>query len=170
MIGGVTPRSLVVVPLAFFSWILLAPATAVAEPAARVSVQPFDGDTGPALRQQIVRLLRGRGFRVVTSIARVGGTGQYLSLARDHRLAAFVTGDMQEGRRRSSITFLVWDGASGSVLGRWEVSAPSRKLASTIGKGFWKHLGPAFDGAQPPPSDELPPAPPMRIDAGSPLD
>jgi len=127
----------------FFLVILtLAPGAAVAEPASRVSVQPFDGDAGPALRQQIVRLLRGRGFRVVTSIARVGGTGQYLELARDHRLAAFVTGDMQEGRRRCSITFLVWDGATGSVVGRWSASAPPRRLASAVGKGFWKHLGP----------------------------
>jgi hypothetical protein len=149
--------------------ILMAAATAAADPAPRVSVQPFDGETGPVLRQQIARLLRGRGYRVVTSLARVDGTGQYLTLARDHRLAAFVTGDMQEGRRRCSITFLVWDGATGSVLARWSASAPPRRLAAAIGKGFWKHLGPALDGAQPPPSDELPPAPPLVIEAGSPL-
>jgi hypothetical protein len=135
-----------------------------------VSVQPFDGQVGAALRQQVARLLRDRGYRVVTSLTRVGGTGQYLSLARDHRLAAFVTGDVEEGRRRASITFLVWDGATGSVVGRWSASAPPRRLAKAVGKGFWKHLGTALDGASPPPSDELPPAPPMRIDAGTPLD
>lgn len=148
----------------------LAAAPAGAQPTPRVSVQPFDGDVGPALRQQVARLLRGHRYRVVTSIARVDGTGQYLTLARDHRLAAFVTGDMEVGRRRSSITFMVWDGASGSVLARWSASAPSRRLAAAVSKGFWKHLGAALDGAQPPPSNELPPAPPMRIDAGSPLD
>jgi hypothetical protein len=141
--------------------------TARAQPAARVSVQPFDGTAGPALRQQIARALRGHGYRVVTSIARVDGTGQYLSLARDHRLAAFVTGDMEEGRRRQSITFLVWNGATGSVLGRWSVSAAPKRLARAVAKGFWKHIGPVLDGAQPPPSNELPPAPPMRIDASN---
>ena len=138
-----------------------------AQPAARVSVQPFDGSAGSALRQQIARLLRGRGFRVVTSILRVEGTGQYLTLARDHRVTAFVTGDMEEGRRRTSVTFLVWNGATGSVLGRWSASAPAKRLPKAIAKGFWKHLGPSFDGAQPPPSTDLPPAPPMRIDAGN---
>jgi hypothetical protein len=132
----------------------------------RVAVQPFDGDAGPAVRQQIARMLRERGYRVVTSVARVDGTGQYLTLARDHRLAAFVTGDMEEGKRRCSVTFLVWNGATGAVLGRWSASAPPKKLATAIGKGFWKHLGPALDEAQPPPSNDLPPAPPMRIDAG----
>jgi hypothetical protein len=152
------------------SCFVLAAAPAAAQPAPRVSVQPIDGEAGPALRQLVVRLLRARGYRVVTNIARVDGTGQYLSLARDHRLNAFVTGDVEQGKHRSSITFLVWDGATGSVVGRWSASAPAKRMGAAIGKGFWKHLGSAFDGAQPPPSDELPEAPPMRIDAGTPLD
>src|SRR5438552_10004361 len=70
----------------------------------RVSVQPFTqspanagvGELGPALRAQIARLLRERGARVLTSVPRVAGTGQYPSLAHDNRLAAFVTGDLEE--------------------------------------------------------------------------
>jgi hypothetical protein len=144
----------------------VAPARLAAQPAARISVQPFDGTVGPSLRQQITRLLRERGYRVVTSIARVEGTGQYLTLAKNHRLCAFVTGDLEERPRRHTVTFLVWDGASGSVLARWSASAPPKHLAKAVGKGFWKHLGPALDGAHAPPSNELPPAPPMRINAG----
>src|SRR3954453_18939032 len=60
----------------------------------RVSVQPFEGAIGAAVRQQIARVVRGHGFRVLTSIPRVDGTGQYLTLARDHQVAAFVTGDL----------------------------------------------------------------------------
>jgi hypothetical protein len=150
--------------------LLAAPAPAVAQPAARVSVQPFDGEDGPALRQLIARLLRGRGYRVITSIARVDGTGQYLTLARDHRVTAFVTGDLEERPRRHCVTFLVWNGASGSVLARWSAAAPPRRLGKAVAKGFWKHLGPALDGALPPPPSELEPAPPMRIDAGQRLD
>jgi hypothetical protein len=139
------------------------------QPGTRVSVQPFEGEQGPALRGQIARLLRGRGCRVVTTVPRVGGTGQYLGLARDHRLAAFVTGDLEEGRARHSITFLVWDGASGSVLGRWTASAAPKNLPKVVAKGFWKALGPRFIGAQAPPSDELEPAAPMYVNAGEQL-
>jgi hypothetical protein len=136
--------------------------------ASRVSVQPFDGEDGPALRQQIGRLLRQHGFRVLTSIARVDGTGQYLTLARDHRLAAFVTGDVEAHRRRQTITFLVWNGATGSVLGRWSASAAPRRLPKLVTRRFWKQLGHALDDAAAPPSGELPPAPPMYINAAEP--
>lgn len=148
-----------------------APAVHVARvrPGLRVSVQPIEGDLGPALRGQVARLLRGRGCRVVTTLPRVAGTGQYPGLAKDHRLAAFVTADLEEGRGRQSITFLVWDGASGSVLGRWTASGSSKNLPKAVAKGFWKALGPRFEGAQAPPSDELEPAPPMFVDAGEPL-
>jgi hypothetical protein len=163
-------------------WILvcacawLGVATVAAQPAhrgarLRVAVQPFAGDAGPVLRDQIARLLRARGFQVVTTLPRVGGTGQYLSLARDHQVAAFVTGDVDERRSRHSVTFLLWDGATGSVQGRWSAAAAPRRLPRAVAKGFWKHLGPAFEAVPPLPStDELPPAEPLLINAGEPLD
>jgi hypothetical protein len=151
----------------------IAAGPAAAQPAARVSVQPFDcGSTvsGSALRAQVARILRGRGYRVLTSIARVGGTGQYPELARDHRLAAFVTGDVEEHPRRHTITFLVWDGATGSVRARWSATAAPKQLGRAVAKGFWKHLGAALDGAQSPAVEQpLAPAAPMYIDAGQPL-
>jgi hypothetical protein len=139
---------------------------------ARVSVQPFisRGDLGPKLRDQIARLLKGHGYQIVTTLPRVGGTGQYLELAKDNRLTAFVTADLEEGRHHTSVTFLLWDGATGSVQGRWSASASEKKLPKAIAKGFWKYFGPRFDGVQPPPSDELEPAPPMYVNAGTPLD
>jgi hypothetical protein len=139
------------------------------QPGLRVAVQPFGGELGPALRGQIARLLRGRGARVLTTLPRVGGTGQYLTLARDNRLAAFVTGDLDERPHRATITFLVWDGASGSVLGRWTASAAPKNLPKAIAKGFWKALGARFEGAQAPPSDTVEEAPPMYVNAGEPL-
>jgi hypothetical protein len=135
--------------------------------AARVSIQPLDGAIGSSLRQQIARLVRGHGFQVVTSIPRVDGTGQYLALARDHRLTAFFCGDLEEHRTRQTLTLLVWDGAEGSVLGRWSASGPARQLPKLLAKGFWKHLGSALERAKAPPSDTLAPAPPLRIDASA---
>jgi hypothetical protein len=148
-----------------------APRAAEARVAAglRVSVQPINGELGPALRGEIARLLRGRGCRVVTSLPRVEGTGQYLSMAKDHRLAAFVSADLEERGRWDSVTFLVWDGASGNVLGRWSASAAPKNLARAVAKGFWKALGAHVGGAQAPPSDELPPAEPLYVNAGEPL-
>jgi hypothetical protein len=138
-------------------------------PGLRVSVQPINGELGPALRAQLARLLRSRGCRVLTTLPRVEGTGQYLTMAKDNRLAAFISADIEEGRSRHSVTFLLWDGASGNVLGRWSASAAPRNLAKTVAKGFWKNLGPRFDGAQAPPSDVLDEAPPMFVNAGEPL-
>jgi hypothetical protein len=144
--------------------------SAAGAPTLRVSVQPLEGPVGAALRQQIARLLRGHGFQVLTSIPRVEGTGQYLTLARDHRLAAFVAGDLEEHRTRQTLTILIWDGAQGSVLARWSASGPARQLPRLLAKGFWKHLGPALDKARAPESNVLPPAPPVRMGDASVVD
>jgi hypothetical protein len=133
----------------------------------RVSVQPIEGALGPDLRKQVARMLRGKGFRVVTSVDRVQGTGQYLTLARDHRLAAFVSADIEERRTRHIVTFLVWNGANGSVLARWSASAAPKRLPKTVAKGFWKHFKQALQDAAPPPRpQQLDEAPPMFVDAG----
>ena len=147
-------------------------APVAAQAAQRISVQPIEGELGPALRKEVARILRGHGFRPLTSIARVDGTGQYLTLAHDHRLTALVTADIEEHRTRQTIRFLIWNGATGSVLGRWEASAPPKRLAKAVAKGFWKHLKPAFEEASPPapPPGELPPPPPMFVNAGDPVD
>jgi hypothetical protein len=137
----------------------------------RVSVQPIEGELGPVVRRDVARMLRAHGFRPITSIARVDGTGQYLTLARDHRLAALVTADIEEHRTRHTIRFLVWNGATGAVLGRWEASAAPKRLPKAVAKGFWKHHKPAFEeAAPPPPPTELEPAPPMFVNAGDPVD
>jgi hypothetical protein len=138
-------------------------------PGLRVAVQPIAGEMGPALRTQIARLLRGRGCRVLTTLPRVEGTGQYLTMAKDNRLAAFVAADLEERGHWSTVTFLVWDGASGNVLGRWSASALSKNLPKAVAKGFWKSLGPRFESAQAPASDELGEAAPMYVNAGEPL-
>jgi hypothetical protein len=122
------------------------------------------------MRQQIARLVRGHGFQVLTSIPRVEGTAQYPAVARDHRLAAFVTCDLEEHKTRQTLTILIWDGARGDVLGRWSASGSIKALSKALARGFWKHLGAALERAQAPESDELAPAPPMRIDASNAID
>ena len=79
----------------------------------------------------MVRIVRGRGFHTVTTLPRMEGTGQYPTLARDHHLAAFVTADVEERGHWQSVTFLVWNGNTGSVMGRWSASAPCPTGCST---------------------------------------
>jgi hypothetical protein len=141
-----------------------------AETSPRVAVQPLEGPVGASLRQQIARLVRGHGFQAVTSLPRVEGTSQYPRIARDHRLAAFVTCDLEDHKKRQTLTILVWDGARGDVLARWSASGSVKVVSKALARDFWKRLGPALEKAQTPESNELEPAPPMRIDAGSPVD
>lgn len=132
----------------------------------RVAVQPLEGAGGAALRALVSRIVRGRGYRPVTTLPRYDGTGQYPSLAREGHLTAFVTGDVEERGKWASVTFLVWNGLTGSVLGRWTTSAPVALLGKAVGKGFWQHLGPAVKRAEAPPVPmDQQEAPAMRIDA-----
>ena len=132
-----------------------------------MSVQPFEGAGCDGMRALVVRIVRGHGVRAVTNIPRYEGTGQYPQLAKDHRLAAFITGEIAEHGKRQSITFLVWNGMTGSVLGRWSTSAATGTLGRAIGKGFWRAIGPVLARAQSPIPDVPDEAPPMRIDAAS---
>jgi hypothetical protein len=133
-----------------------------------VAVQPFGGGTNAApLRSLVSRIVRGRGFRPITSLPHYEGTGQYPSLAREHHLTALVTGDVEERGKWSSVTFLVWNGSTGSVVGRWTASAPTPTLGAAVGKGFWQHLGPAVRRSESPYSPDRDRGPTMRIDASS---
>jgi hypothetical protein len=141
---------------------------------AKVSVQPFGGPNAEPLRGAeplralIARIVRGRGFRAMTTLPHYEGTGQYPGLARDHHLAAFVTADLEERGNWQRITFLVWNGLTGSILGRWTTSAPAPVLARAVGRGFWQHLGPAMLKAEAPALPlELQQAAPIRIDASA---
>ncbi|HXI55346.1 MAG TPA: ammonium transporter [Polyangia bacterium] len=153
--------------------VLLAAGALVAHPRAAeakggrnvaVSVSPFGGDNSEPLRRQVTRLMRGRGFSVVTSLPRVDDSTQYPPLAREHHLAAFLTGDVETRQRartpaRQTVTFVVWNGATGAELGRWSATGAPRRLPSVVARGFFKNLGRAFQAADPPPPPPPPPSP-----------
>jgi hypothetical protein len=135
----------------------------------RVAIQPFNGPDpeSRAVRQQVARIVARHGFRVLTSIPPVSGTGQYPQIARDRGLQAFVVADVTTRGNRLAVTFLIWQGVDGSVVGRWETAAGKPKLARILAKEFWKRLGPAITRSLAPPSTRLAPAPTMYIDASS---
>src|SRR5258708_34170405 len=106
------------VALVFLSAPLAAAPARAAQSSPRVSVLPFDGDMGPALRDDIVRVLRARGFSTVTSIPRTDGTGPYLALAREHNLTAFGTADVEAHGGARAIPLPVWHGPPASRVRR----------------------------------------------------
>ncbi|MBN2576053.1 MAG: hypothetical protein JXP73_15930 [Deltaproteobacteria bacterium] len=142
------------------------PAAAFAAP--RVAVQPFNGPDTESYRRQVVKIVARHGFKVVTSLRAVSGTSQYPGLAKEKGLSAFVVADADDRGKRLVLSFLVWQGIDGSVIGRWEVTAPKKLMPGRIAKEFWRRLGPAIGKARAPHSDRLSPAPPMRINAGPP--
>jgi hypothetical protein len=143
--------------------------TGRANAAGRVAVQPFGGPETEPLRRLVARIVGKHGFRVLTNLPAVSGTAQYPVLAKEKRLSSFVVGDVVERGGRITVGFVIWQGINGSVVGRWEVSASKAKIAQRLAKDFWKRLGGAIRQALAPPSDILPPAPPMRINAGTPI-
>ena len=147
-------------------------ATNLAWAGPRVAVQPFSGpdEDSKLVRHHVARIVANHGFAVLTTLPAVSGTGQYPQLARDRELKAFVVADIEQRGKRLAMTFLVWQGIDGSVVGRWEIAAYREKLTRVLKKDFWKRLGPAIAKALAPPSTRLGPAPPMRIDASSPYD
>ncbi len=137
-----------------------------AEAAPRVAVQPFAGAETEPYRRQVAKIVGRHGFKVLTSLAAVSGTGQYPGLAKEKRISAFVVADAEERGQRIVLSFLVWQGIDGSVIGRWETAGPKKLMPGKLGREFWKRLGPAISRAVAPPSDVLGPAPTIRINAG----
>ena len=134
-----------------------------------MAVQPFGGPETEAYRQQVAKLIGRHGFKVVTSLPAASGTSQYPGLAREKQIAAFVVADAEDRGERIALGFLVWQGIDGGVIGRWEVAGPKKLMSARLGREFWKRLGPAIGKALAPPRDDLPPAAPMRINAGPPM-
>jgi hypothetical protein len=145
-----------------------ATSAAQARSPALVAIQPVGGAptlVGASLRAQIARLVRARGYRVVTTIPIVESTGQYLALARDHKVTGFLVSDLNWSKSRHTLTMVVLDGEQGSALGRWSVTAPVRNPGKFLANGFWKHLGPALEKARAPELPVIPPPPGLRLDA-----
>ena len=120
----------------------------------RIAIQPVQGApdlVGASLRAQIAHLVRDRGFRVVSTTASVENSAQYVALAQDRGVSAFVIAELKRSKGRHMLTIVVLDAERGSVLGRWSVAAPPKNPGKFLASGFWKHLGPALATAGAPP-------------------
>ena len=157
------------VRLILFSMLLFVAAIPSVHAGSRVAIQPFSGEDTDALRKHVARIVAKHGHSPVLSLPAVEGTSQYPGIAKAKRISAFVVADVTTRGRSILITFLIWQGRDGSVIGRWDLSARKKQLGKRLTKDFWKYLGAPIASAKGHSNDFLPPAPTMRINAGTPV-
>lgn len=137
----------------------------------KVAVFLFQGDDAPAVRRQVVSLLRARGLKVTTTLRSVDSAEQYRDMAATLGLAAYIDGEVSADGNQGSATVHVRSGASGLRIASATFSGERRKLRTEVSKELWSRLGAALartcaDAARP----RKPENAPMRIDAGKPIE
>lgn len=140
-------------------------------PKGKVAVMAFDGDGANPLRARVVRLLRAKGLKVITSLRPVDTPEQYREMADTLVLVAFLDGEASEDGDQASVTVHVRSGVSGLRVASATLAGERRKLAATIDKELWAQLAPPLsrvcvEAAKPRKREREP----MRIEAGTPLD
>ncbi len=140
-------------------------------PKGKVAVLAFEGDGANPLRARVVRLLRAKGLKVITSLRPVDTPEQYREMADTLVLVAFVDGEASEDGDQASVTVHVRSGVSGLRVASATLAGERRKLPATIDKELWAQLAPPLsrvstDAAKPRKHEREP----MRIEAGTPLD
>jgi hypothetical protein len=140
-------------------------------PKGKVAVMAFDGDGANPLRARVVRLLRAKGLKVITSLQPVDTPEQYREMADTLVLVAFLDGEASEDGDQASVTVHVRSGVSGLRVASATLAGERRKLPATIDKELWAQLAPPLsracaDAAKPRKHEREP----MRIEAGTPLD
>lgn len=140
-------------------------------PKGKVAVMGFEGDGANPLRARVVRLLRAKGLKVVTSLRPVDTPEQYREMADTLVLVAFLDGESSEDGDQASVTVHVRSGVSGLRVASATLAGERRKLPAAIDKELWAQLAPPLsrvcaDAAKPRKREREP----MRIEAGTPLD
>jgi hypothetical protein len=150
--------------------------TAAAKPAplpppkGKVAILAFEGDGANPLRARIVRLLRAKGLKVITTLRPVDTPEQYREMADTLVLVAFLDGEASEDGDQASVTVHVRSGVSGLRVASATLAGERRKLPSAIDHELWPELAPPLSRAC---TDAVKPRKrerePMRIEAGTPL-
>jgi hypothetical protein len=140
-------------------------------PKGKVAVLAFEGDGANPLRARVVRLLRAKGLKVITTLRPVDTPEQYREMADTLVLVAFLDGEASEDGDQASVTVHVRSGVSGLRIASATLAGERRKLPATIDKELWSQLAPPLsrvctDAAKPHKREREP----MRIEAGTPLD
>ncbi len=139
-------------------------------PKGKVAVLAFDGDGANPLRARVVRLLRAKGLKVITTLRPVDTPEQFREMADTLVLVAFLDGEASEDGDQASVTVHVRSGVSGLRVASATLAGERRKLPAAIDHDLWPQLAPplsrvSVDAAKPRKREREP----MRIEAGTPL-
>ena len=140
--------------------------TAEAAPPRRVGIVKLTGPGEKAIRAWVMRAVKTNRYQVIggeqiEKVARKQRVGldseaSFEVIARALGITAFVTG--QVSRQRA--TLAVRDGSGGAIVDSATWAAPDpRRLAISVGRTFWKRLGPAIARSTAPSGAKLDVAP-----------
>src|SRR3954471_21835094 len=128
----------------------------------RLGVVKFLGPAEGASRVAVMRAAKANHYTIIGGKqiektarrlkVRLDGDASFRTVARALGIAAFVTGEVT--RRRATLT--VRNGDGGAIVDGASWAAPdARKLAASVGRSFWKRLGPAIEKAASPKDAKL---------------
>jgi hypothetical protein len=138
-----------------------------------VAVFVFKGDDAASerVRAQVVRALRARGLKVVTTLRPVDSAEQFREMAVTLNLAVYVDGEVNEDGDQASAAIHLRSGVTGLRVASATFSGDRKNLAFDVRKALWGRVGDSFvricaDAAKPRKHDRAP----MRIEAGTPIE
>lgn len=142
----------------------------------RVAIQDFTGPRSAGLRSNLAANLRSQSriavvdknevVRVARKFninRRVLKRDEYVQVARELRIAAFMTGRVRRARRSWTLTVTVRNGVNGAVLGSASWSGRTVKALSSIRGNGYQRLVAYLSAAQQPSSEPPPPEPPPPV-------
>lgn len=146
---------------------------ALPRPEGKVVVFPFEGDgrTAAAVQRQVIATLKAKGLKVTTGLRPVDSAEQYREMSMTLGFVAFVDGDVSVDVDQGSATVFVRSGVTGLRVASTTFAGDRRTLASDVGKGLWERVVDPMaqvcvDAAKPRKAER----PPMRIEAGTPIE
>jgi TolB-like protein len=116
--------------------------------AGKIAVFPFQDDDDHSVSAQVERLLRARGFEVVTGVRPVDTAEQFRELASTLSLAALVGGSYDEGAEKSRVTVQVLSGYTGRRLVAVTFKETRLHLRAQVEGKLWSRIGPAMARAR----------------------
>ena len=146
---------------------------ALPAPQGKVVVFRFEGEerTAAAVQRQVIAALKAKGMKVTTGLRPVDSAEQYREMSMTLSFVAFVDGDVSVDVDQGSATIFVRSGVTGLRVASTTFAGERRTLAGEVGRGLWERVADALaqvcaDAAKPRKAER----PPMRIEAGTPIE
>jgi hypothetical protein len=117
--------------------------TLAVAPGGKIAVFPFQYDDDHTLGAQVERLLRARGFQVLTDVRPVDTAEQYRELASTLNLAALIGGSYLENDKNARLTLQIRSGYSGRRLVAATFKENRFHLHAQVEDKLWAKIGPA---------------------------